>query len=217
MKKNAHRRSANRVRDRYLKQVKPRNKVAGEVRFIKDRSGDKNQWAWGDAPPSSREITSEYAFDPKNIKPLAECLWSSTVAMGHVLSAQAKFVKIKSATVSPDGSLGGRGYIQKIADMRRAYMNIAESLSSLSDTLFDEIRAPHWAALSRETDPALREEIKTIVDDIEEVKEDPKGWAEKEMKEEMAEHNAPSRKKKASIPSAQDQVVRRYLKQEPRR
>jgi hypothetical protein len=201
--------TSNQVARKFLQ---ARMKTAGEVRFIKDRSGDKGQWAWGDAPPTNREITPDYAFNAKNIKPLAECLWSTTVAMGHVLSAQAKFTRIKSATVSPDGSLGGRGYIQKIQDMRRAYMNAVESLSALSDTLYDEIRAPHWAAISRQSDPEFREELKEIMDDTEEVKEDPKAWAEKDMNEEL---NSPGKKartrQKQASSSLQDRVARRYL------
>ena len=104
------------------------------------------------------------------------------------MAAYSVFTKIKSADVSPDGSLGGKGYIQKIAEMRRGYMNVVEALSALSDTLYDEIRAPHWAAVSRQEDPEEREEVEQIVGDALEIKQDPEGWAE-DQEEEMDEEN----------------------------
>lgn len=163
-------------------------RTAGEVRFIKDKSNDANQWAWNDSGPQERKITPDFAFDPRNTKPLAKVLRSTNAALGHAMSAYAIFTKIKSADVSPDGSLGGKGYIAKIAEMRRAYMNVVEALSALSDTLYDEIRAPHWAAVSRQEDPEERAEVEQIVGDAIEIKQDPEGWAE-DQEEEMDEEN----------------------------
>ena len=110
--------SIQRVTDRYLSGTKTASmkKTAGEVRFVKDNSNDASSWAWKQGP-SERNITPEYAFNPKNIKNLAKVLRSSTAAMGHAMSAYSTFTKIKSADVSPDGALGGKGYIQKIMDM----------------------------------------------------------------------------------------------------
>lgn len=163
-------------------------RTAGEVRFIKDKSNDASQWAWNDSGPQERKITPDFAFNPRNTKPLARVMRSTNAALGHSMSAYAIFTKLKSADVSPDGSLGGKGYIQKIAEMRRAYMNVVEALSALSDTLYDEIRAPHWAAVSRQEDPEERDEVEQIVEDAMEIKEDPEAWAE-EQEEAMDEEN----------------------------
>jgi hypothetical protein len=171
-------------------------RTAGEVRFIKDKSGDASQWAWGDTGPQERKITPDFAFDPKNTKPLARVMRSTNAAMGHAMAAYAIFTKIKSADVSPDGSLGGKGYIQKIAEMRRAYMNVVEALSAMSDTLYDEIRAPHWAAVSRQENPSERKEVEQIVGDALEIKQDPEGWAKQEEAE-MDEENEISTSKKS--------------------
>jgi hypothetical protein len=164
-------------------------RTAGEVRFIKDKSGDSSQWAWNDSGPQERKITPDFAFNPKNTKPLAKVLRSTNAALGHAMAAYSVFTKLKSADISPDGALGGKGYIQKIADMRRSYMNLTEALSALSDTLYDEIRAPHWAAISRQEDPEEREEVENIVEDAVDIKSDPEGWAE-EQEDQMDEDNA---------------------------
>lgn len=152
-------------------------KTAGEVRFIKDRGGDTKEWAWNNVAPSQREILESFEFNPRNLKPLSLTLRSTLMAMGHALTAYDRFTRIKSADVSPDGSLGGKGYIQKISDMRRAYMNIVEALSSMSDTLYDEIRAPHWADMP---DTREREEVAEILDDTNAIRQDPEGWAKDE-------------------------------------
>lgn len=180
---------ASRVASRFLSTASPsrvasRSKVAGEVRFIKDKSNDANGWAWNDTGPQERKITPDFAFNPKNTKPLARVLRATNAAMGHAVGAYNIFTKLKSADVSPDGSLGGKGYIQKISEMRRAYMNVVEALSSLSDTIYDEIRAPHWAAVSRQEDPEERKEVEDIVEEAMEIKDNPEEWAQ-EQEEEM--------------------------------
>lgn len=166
-------------------------RTAGEVRFIKDKSNDATGWAWNDTGPHERHISPDFAFNPRNTKPLARVLRSTNAAMGHAMAAYAVFAKLKSADVSPDGALGGKGYIQKIAEMRRAYMNVVEALSALSDTLYDEIRAPHWAAVSRQETPEERAEVEQIVEDAVDIKQDPEGWAE-DQEEEMDEENEAS-------------------------
>lgn len=169
-----------RVASAYLQRTgATRIRTAGEVRFIKDRGGDKNEWAWGTPGPSQRDI-GEFEFRQSLLKPLSTCLRATLMAMGHAISANNTFAKIKSADISPDGALGGKGYIQKIADIRRAYMNVVEALSAVSDTLYDEIKAPHWHPAAVDGGPREREEVREILQDVEQVREDPEGWAEEE-------------------------------------
>jgi hypothetical protein len=164
-----------------------RLKTAGEVIFRKDRGGDKDQWAYADVPPSERNLPGDFNYAPRNAKPLAKVLRSSLAALGHVLSAYHTFAKVKSARVSPDGNLGGKGYIQKIADMRRQYMNVVEALSALTDTMYDEVHAPHWAAISRQETPEDAQEVKEMLGDAEEIKDDPEQWAEEQIDDEFGD------------------------------
>lgn len=163
------------------------SKNAGEVIFKKDRGGDASSWAYADHHPSKREIPGDFNYSPKHQKPLAEVLRGTLAALGHCLSAYNTFAKLKSARLSPDGSLGGRGYIMKIADMRKQYMNTVEALSALSDTLYDEINAPHWSLLTRQEDDAAKAQVSALIQDAEEIRQDPEGWAEGELAEEFGE------------------------------
>jgi hypothetical protein len=164
-------------------------KTAGEVRFIKDRGGDEKQWGWSLQGPSQREMPAEFTFDPRNLKPLARTLRSALAALGHTQSAYNTFTKIKSATVSPDGNLGGKGYIQRITDIRRQCMNCSEALSSVCDTLYDEIHAAHWNPTIAEQSPREREEVVDIMEDVDDIRQSPESWAEGE-EEEMDEEGA---------------------------
>lgn len=156
-------------------------RTAGEVRFIKDRSDDTGQWAFSPPGASKREITRDFEYNPKHLKPLAKCLRATNSALGFALSAYNDFAKMSSRKVSGDGLLGGKGYVQKITDMRRQYMNIVEALSSMSDTLRDEVDAPHWAEVSRHLPKQESTEIEEDLDEASDIKQDPEGWADQEM------------------------------------
>lgn len=202
---------ATRIAQRYL-HAKKRVKTAGEVRFIKDRGGDDKQWGWGTPGPSERDITGDYKFNPAHLKPLARTLKATLMALGHSLSAYNHFTKIKSARISPDGALGGKGYIQKIAEMRRQYMNCAEALSSLSDTLYDEINAPHWNPAIEAQDPRERQQVQDIMEGVEEIKDDPEEWAEEEEAEEEGVAKTARRKVAGSeFSNMSERVAARFL------
>ena len=188
-----------------------RNKVAGEVRFVKDKS-EGGQWAWADTGASERKIPPDYNYNPKKRKALAQVLRSTSASLGHALSAYSTFTKIKSADVSPDGCLGGKGYVFKIPEMRKAFMNAVEAFSALSDTLYDEVSAPHWSAVSRQESAEEKAEIEQIVSEAEEIREDPQEWAEdqeeqmdsekpkgKTARRKTASHTRPSAKRVASM------------------
>lgn len=165
--------------------LRGRTKTAGEVVFKKDRGDDVGSWAYNNIPPSKREIPGDFNYSPRNQKPLAKILRATLAALGHTLSGYNRFAKIKSARVSPDGAMGGRGYIQKIADMRKQYMNCVEALSALADTLYDEIHAPHWSVMSRQEEEGDKAEVKELIGDVEQIRENPQQWAEQEMREEF--------------------------------
>jgi hypothetical protein len=179
-----------------LRQARLR-KQAGEVRFVKDNSNSTDGWAWGGYTPSERKNVAEYEFNYKCSKDLAKVLRATLFSLGHAMSAYTIFAKLKSRDVSPDGNLGGKGYIQEIKTMRKQYMNIVEALSSLTDTLYDEIKAPHWSMKSREAEK--------VIDQVEEVKDDPEGWAQEveaeppAITENIAEDSIPPMMRTASF------------------
>ena len=165
----------------------PRQKVAGEIVHVKDTEVKQDTWGWGNHRNDlKRIIQPEMVFQPKNLKPLASSLRSALMSLGHVVSAYNTFAKIKSRNISPDGALGGKGYVQRIPDMRRQLMNCVEALSAFTDTVYDEINAPHWSPTEDIVDARTRDEVRDMLNDVENIKEDPGAWAEGEEEEFVA-------------------------------
>ena len=135
------------------------------------------------ATPSKRSIPKEHPFDPKALKPMAKTLWACSVALGHALTAYRHFTRLKSATVSPDGRLGGRGYVMAMQEVRQKLYNCCEALSSVSDTLHDEISAPHWKPKLAMLDESDQEDVSRFVEESQEYMENPEEEAEEEMEE----------------------------------
>ncbi len=161
-----------------------RSKTAGEVRFIKDRSDDAEGWAFAPPSASAREpAAADFKYDKESMKPLSICLEAVNGSQALALKAMAEFSQMPSRTVSGDGLLGGKGYIQSVQEMRKKLTNVAEALSAVSDTLRDEVSAPHWAALSRELSDDDAEDIQENIDDADDIADDPESWATEKLEE----------------------------------
>lgn len=164
-------------------------RTAGEVRFIKDRGSDHSEWGWNPPGASAREIDPDYKFDAKNLEPLARVLRSALMALGHIQTARTVFTKIKGQRISPDGNIGGKGYVMPLKDIRKQFANCDEALSSITDTIYDEINALHWHPDVHDSggDPRERAEVKEVMEDVEEIRENPEEWAEGEEAEMSSE------------------------------
>lgn len=140
---------------------------------------------------ATRQIPKNHKFDPKSLKPMARMLWAMSVSMGHALQAYRTFNRIKSSTVSPDGMLGGRGYVMKVTEMRQKLYDACEALSAISDTIHDEINAPHWKPKLAELDQSEIDSIDRLIGESEENLDNPEEDAE-EGEEEAEKSGTPS-------------------------
>jgi len=143
----------------------------------------------GGSLTAKRNIPKDHPFDPKALKPMAQTLWASSVALGHALTAYKHLSRLKSATVSPDGMLGGRGYVMGVPDIRKKLYAACEALSAITDTLHDEITAPHWRPRLAMLDENDAEDIERYVEKSEGILEDPTAESEEEEEEIDAEND----------------------------
>lgn len=137
----------------------------------------------GEGGPLKRAIPKGHEFDPKAIKPLARSLFSSSVALGHAIKAYKEFARIKSSSISPDGLLGGKGYVLKVQDVRAKLQQACELLSSLTDTLHDELSGPHWKPRMADLGENDAEDIAELLDESKDVLDDPEKYGDREVKE----------------------------------
>lgn len=139
----------------------------------------------------TRQIPKGHSFDPKSLKPLARMLWSMSVSMGHALQAYRTLNRVKSSTVSPDGMLGGRGYVMKVTEIRQRLYAACEALSMISDTVHDEINAPHWKPKLAELDQSELDAIDRLIGESEGMLDNPEEEVE-EDEEEVEKKGKPS-------------------------
>ncbi len=145
-------------------------RTAGTIEFKKDTG------------PVRRDIRVRgFEWSPESLRNLAKILWAAQRSHSYALAAYRLFSKLPSAQISPDGLLGGLGYIQSIKDMRTTMSQASEALSSFTDTIHDEINADHWSGTQGE------EGISDIVQSAEGVKADPEKFVESEYQEDEGE------------------------------
>ena len=130
---------------------------------------------------AKRTIPQDFKFDPHSLKPLVQTLWAMSVALGHALTAHRQFARLKSSTISPDGMLGGRGYVMGVKDIRQRLFESCEHLSAIVDTIHDEVNAPHWKPKLGELEKGEIDDLKKLLSEAEENLEDPEGDATEEM------------------------------------
>lgn len=118
-----------------------------------------------------RQITDDFQYDKKKVKHIQFVLHNVNVSLGALVSALSRFSKIKGPSISPDGLLGGLGYIMSIKDIKQAVNQIVRDLSDIQDTLADELTNPRWnVSTSPETKKLLKEkeEVEEKVEKIDE-------------------------------------------------
>lgn len=97
-----------------------------------------------DPAASGRQYVQGYDYDPERARGLLLTLKGVNAALRHASAASNLFAQLRSKDVSPDGKLGGAGYVQEVAQMRKDLAAVVDTLSRFSDTLHDEVTAPHW-------------------------------------------------------------------------
>ena len=124
------------------------------------------------AASSRREIPEDFQYNKKKLKHLKRILHNVNVALGTLVSAHNEFSRIKGPEISPDGLLGGLGYILPIKDIKEALNGCIRNLSDVSDSLADELTNPHWEAQEDSEVKKLIKEKEEIEEKVEEEVED---------------------------------------------
>ena len=149
-------------------------RTAGRIEFVRDQG------------PVRRDIrVKDFEWRPDTLRNLTKILWAVERAHSYGIAALRIFSKMPSSEFSPDGLLGGRGYIQQVREMRSGLAQAVETLSSFTDTVHDEVNAPHWASVGE--DQVSNE----IMEDANEVKADPEGFVEDQFRQDVEGRGRP--------------------------
>lgn len=142
-------------------------------------------------PGRARQIPEDHVFDPDALSPLARTLYAVSYALSHTVAAYRQMSHLKSSTVSPDGLLGGRGYVMSVKDIRARLLAASEALSDIADTIHDEVTAPHWAAGMGELSQNAFEDVHALIAEATKLQEDPEEAAEEDIEEVESQNDEP--------------------------
>jgi hypothetical protein len=94
------------------------------------------------------------------------------VALGTLTSSLNEFSRVKGPDISPDGRLGGMGYIMALTDIKQTINSTVHNLSNIADCLADELTNPKWnVADEKETKDLIKEKDKAV-EKVDEVSDD---------------------------------------------
>jgi hypothetical protein len=120
-----------------------------------------------------RQISDDFKYNKAKIKHLKKVLHNVTVALGTLTSAHNEFSRIKGPEISPDGLLGGLGYIIPIKDIKDSLMSAMKNVGDIADCIADELTNPKWGAKDDKDVKKLIKEKKEVEEQVEEIQENP--------------------------------------------
>lgn len=115
-----------------------------------------------------------FEFDKSKAKILKDSLHNMNVALGTLISAMKELSILRGSDITPDGKIGGRGFIMEYKEIKSVVNRVIEDLSNVTDSIADELTNPKWGLKDKELKVVEKEK-----EDVEEEKE--------EVQEEVAE------------------------------
>lgn len=112
-----------------------------------------------------------FEYDPSKAKVLKKALHNLNVSLGAMISAMRDMAILRGSEITPDGMLGGRGFIMSFKEMKATLNSAITNLSDMTDTLADELTNPKWGLSTNEKE-RVKEEQEIIDEKVEQVEEE---------------------------------------------
>jgi hypothetical protein len=92
-----------------------------------------------------RELDHIESYEDKTaVRYIVTMLNNMSEALGLMRGVQEVITGIKGHEISPDGKLGGKGYVMNVRKLKDLVSETVNNLSDLTDTLSDELTNPRW-------------------------------------------------------------------------
>jgi hypothetical protein len=111
-----------------------------------------------------------FEYDPSKATVLKKALHNVNVSLGTLLSAMKDLSLLRGSEITPDGMLGGRGFIMPFKDMKSKINSAVNDLSDITDTIADELTNPKWG-LTPDEKKKVKKEKEEIEEEIVEIEE----------------------------------------------
>ena len=111
-----------------------------------------------------------FDYNKSKAKILKNSLHNLNVALGTLIAAMKDLAILRGSDVTPDGKIGGRGFIMEFRDIKSIINKSIDDLSNVTDSLADELTNPQWGLKEKELEVVEKEQ--EIVEDKKEEAED---------------------------------------------
>ena len=111
-----------------------------------------------------------FDYDPSKATVLKKALHNINVSLGTLISAMKDLSILRGSEITPDGKLGGRGFVMPFKELKLKITTSIADLSDVTDTLADELTNPKWG-LSDSEKKKVKKENEQVEDKVEEVEE----------------------------------------------
>ena len=142
--------------------ARQRIKIAGEVKHVKDTS----------SVDMRRDDIGNFQLKNEGVNTIVSSYDYLAKAFLNLVKASNLFSKCKSSQISPDGKLGGYGYVQSIKTIRGNFAESMNIISELLDTFYDELNGPHWASQIPEETKQKVNQTDKLIDEAEDTTSD---------------------------------------------
>jgi len=113
----------------------------------------------------------QFEYDPSKASVLKKALHNVNVSLGTLISAMKELSILRGSDVTPDGMLGGKGFVMPFKELKAKINTSITELSDVTDTLADELTNPKWGLSSSER-RKVKKENEIVEEKVEEVEEE---------------------------------------------
>lgn len=137
-----------------------RIRLTDRIGFIKTAEKKKNE--------DQKRSLDGFDFNPAKAAVLKRVLHSLNIALGNLISALRELSMLRGSEITPDGLLGGRGFIMPFKEIKSILNESVIKLSDVTDTIADELTNPKWG-LNNEEKKKIVQKNKKIEEEVKEI------------------------------------------------
>lgn len=140
---------------------------------MRERITDRIKIAAADNKKNKKEIGREldgFKYQKSKAKILKDVLHNINVSLGTLLAATKQLSMLRGSDVTPDGRIGGRGFIMEFREIKSIINDSVKNLSDVTDSIADELTNPKWGLKEKEIKKVEKEQ-EQVEDKAEEIVE----------------------------------------------
>jgi len=146
-----------------------RERITNRLGIVKMAAAERKPGSSRQKEPPTRNLAG-FDYDPSKAKHLRRSLHNMNVALGTLLAAMKDLSLLRGSEITPDGMLGGRGFVMPFKELKVKLNEAVSNLSDITDTIADELTNPKWK-LNRHEVKDVRKEKEQIDETVEDAEE----------------------------------------------